>query len=104
VQPFDLSLMLGCAIVVAVLERTRCPIQELLLPGINLVGKNLIALGRIGHRRLFPQCLQRDLRLSAPRQSCVSVLVVNFRSVCCDGTAPNSISQPVPNPGSTSCA
>jgi hypothetical protein len=35
----------------------------LLLPGIYLIGMNLIALGQIGYRRLFPQCLQRDLCL-----------------------------------------
>jgi hypothetical protein len=68
-QPFDLALMLGRAIAVAVLERARRLIQELLLPGINLVGMNLIALGQISHRRLFPQCLQRDLRL----QRCVNL-------------------------------
>jgi hypothetical protein len=44
-----LALMLGCDFTVAVLERARRLIQELLLPGINLVGMNLIALGQIGY-------------------------------------------------------
>jgi hypothetical protein len=44
--------MLGCAIAVAVLERARRLIQELLLPGINLVGMNLITLGQMYPARL----------------------------------------------------
>jgi hypothetical protein len=54
VQPFNLALTLGGAMAVAVLERARHLIQELLFPGVNLVGMNLIALGQIGHRCLFP--------------------------------------------------
>src|SRR4029077_5630753 len=37
--------------------------QKLLLPGIDLVRVNLIALGQIGHRRLLPHGFQRDLCL-----------------------------------------
>ena len=38
-------------------------LQQLLLPGINLVRVNLVALRQIRHRRLLPQRLQGDLRL-----------------------------------------
>jgi hypothetical protein len=61
---------------------------------------DLIALRQIGHRCLFPHRFQRDLRLQ-PAPIFRLVLIVIFR-FCCDGTAPNPISQPVPNPESTS--
>ena len=38
-------------------------VQQLLLPGVNLDGMNLMALRQVGCRRLFAQRLQRDLRL-----------------------------------------
>ena len=38
-------------------------LQQLLLPGIDLVGMDLVALGKVGHRRLFPNRFQRDLCL-----------------------------------------
>jgi hypothetical protein len=96
VQPFDLALMLGCAIAVAVLERTRCLIQELLLPGINLGWDEPDSAG--------PDAPSSPVPAMPPARSAASilrlVLVVIFRSVCCDGTALNPISQPAPNPGS----
>src|SRR5262249_44339319 len=63
VQLLHLALVPGHAIAAAVLERPRRLLQKLLLPGVNLVGMDLIALGQIGHGRLLPQRLQGDLRL-----------------------------------------
>lgn len=45
------------------IERPRRLLHKLLLPGVYLVGMNLIARGQFGHRRLLPQRLQGDLRL-----------------------------------------
>jgi hypothetical protein len=53
-------------------------VQQLLLPGVNLVGMNLMALCQVGYRRLFAQRLQRDLRLAA---SIFRLVFVIFRSV-----------------------
>lgn len=47
----------------AALERSRRLLLKLLLPSINLVRVNLVAQGRIGHRRLSSQRLQGGLRL-----------------------------------------
>ena len=48
-------------------------LEQLLLPGVNLVRMNLIALGQIGYRRLLPQRFQRDLglqyRINLPSRS-----------------------------------
>src|ERR1700746_3826111 len=60
-QPFNLAL--GSAIAIAGVEGPRRLIEELLLPGVNLIGMDLIALGEIGHRRVLPQRLQCNLRL-----------------------------------------
>jgi hypothetical protein len=38
-------------------------VPELFPPNMHLVRVNLVALGQIGHARLFPQRLQGDLRL-----------------------------------------
>jgi hypothetical protein len=62
VQALDLAIVVGFSIA-ARLERPPRLLLELLLPGVNLVGVNLIALCQIGHRRLFSQRLQGDLRL-----------------------------------------
>src|SRR5208337_5692064 len=45
------------------IKRPRRMVQQLLLPGVNLVGMNLMALRQVGYRRLFAQRLQRNLRL-----------------------------------------
>jgi hypothetical protein len=52
-QPLVLALAISRTLAVAVLERPRRLIQKLLLPGINLVRMNLIALRQIGHRGLL---------------------------------------------------
>src|SRR5262249_41451822 len=70
------------------------------LPGVNLVRMHLIALRQIGYCRLLPQRLQRNLRLQCRVDRLVFCVIP--RSVCCDGTARNPISQLVRNPGSTS--
>ena len=54
-QPFNLAL--GSAIAIAGVEGPRRLIEQLLLPGVNLIGMDLIALGQIGHRRVLPQRL-----------------------------------------------
>jgi hypothetical protein len=55
VQPLDLTLAVHPGIAGAAFEGACRLIQELLLPGINLVRMNLIALGQIGDCRLFPR-------------------------------------------------
>jgi len=55
VQPLDLTLRVNPGIAGAAFEGACRLIQELLLPGINLVRMNLIALGQIGDCRLFPR-------------------------------------------------
>jgi hypothetical protein len=100
VQAFDFALTLGCAITAPVLERPRRMIQELLRPGVNLVGMHLIALAQVSYRlRASPPARSSP---SAPASIFRLVLFVICRSVCCDETAPTPISQPVPNSGSTS--
>src|SRR5262252_1894110 len=49
--------------------------------------------------RLLPQRLQCDLRLQ--RRIDLPSRLLHSRSVYDSGTAPNPISQPIPNPGST---
>lgn len=44
-------------------EGARRILQKLLLPGVDLIGVNLVTLGQIGHRRLLSHRLQGDLRL-----------------------------------------
>ena len=46
-------------------ESPRRILKELLLPGVNLVGMNFVALRQIGDRRCFPHGLQGDLGLQA---------------------------------------
>ena len=43
-QPFNLALALGSAIAIAGVERPRRLIEELLIPGVNLIGVDLKAL------------------------------------------------------------
>src|SRR5690554_889640 len=62
---------------------------------------NLIALGQISHRRLLTQRLQRNLRLHR-RIDLPSRPLRHSPLLCCDGAAPNPISQAVLIPGSTS--
>jgi hypothetical protein len=47
------------------IERPRRLILKLLLPGVNLVGMDLVALRKVRDRRLLPQRFQRDLRLQS---------------------------------------
>jgi len=101
VQSFDLAFALHRTGAVAALEGPRRLIEQLLFPRVNLIGVNLITLGqgvtvscsRNASSAIFAFSAASILRL---------VLFVIFRSVCCDGTAPNPISQPVPISGSTS--
>jgi hypothetical protein len=60
----------GRSIAIAAFECPRFLVLKLLLPGINPVRMDLIALRQIGHRRLLPQRLQRNLRLQweSPRR------------------------------------
>src|SRR5271166_2628548 len=44
-------------------EGARRLILKLLLPDVNLVGMDLVALSKVHDRGLLPQRLQRDLRL-----------------------------------------
>jgi hypothetical protein len=61
------------------IKRPRRMVQQLLLPGVNLVGMNLMALRQVGYRRLFAQRLQRDFAFSAA--SIFRLAFVIFRSV-----------------------
>ena len=45
------------------IERAPRVVQQLLLPRVDLVRMNLMALRQVGYRHLLPQRLQRDLRL-----------------------------------------
>ena len=45
------------------IERPRRMIQQLFLPGVDLVRMNLMALRQIAYRRLLPHRRPRDLRL-----------------------------------------
>jgi hypothetical protein len=101
VQLLDLPLTIRRTLAIAALE---CPcrlIQQLLLPGINLVRMNLIALARSATVACSRSASSAIFALSAPSIFRL-VLCVILRSVCCDGTAQNPISQPVRNSGSTS--
>ena len=53
-KAFDLALVVARRIAAAAFERPRRLLRKLLLPGINRVGVDLIALGQLGHRRLLP--------------------------------------------------
>jgi hypothetical protein len=53
--------VLGGPVAAAALESPRRLIQELLLPGVNLVRMNLVPLRQVGHRHLLPQRFQRDV-------------------------------------------
>src|SRR5271169_6029642 len=45
------------------IERPRRMVQKLFLPGVDLVGMNLMALRQVAYRRLLPHRLESDLRL-----------------------------------------
>ena len=63
-QLLDLPLAIGFGVPAdADIEGARRVLQQLLLPGIDLVRMDLVALGKVGHRRLFPNRFQRDLCL-----------------------------------------
>ena len=64
VQLLDLALA-ACLGIVANpgVKRPRRLLQQLLLPGVDLVRVDLVALRQVRHRRLLPQRLQGDLRL-----------------------------------------
>jgi hypothetical protein len=62
VQALDLPLAVRRSSAAGV-ECLRRLVLKLLLPRVDLVGMNLIALRQIGHRRLLAQRLQRNLRL-----------------------------------------
>src|SRR6185503_4300148 len=61
------------------IESPRRMLHQLLLPRVNLIGMNLVALSKIGHRCLFPQRLQRYPRLQR-RVDPPSRLLHHFRS------------------------
>src|SRR5579863_885420 len=62
-QPLDLPLMRRLrAPPDARVEGARRLILKLLLPAVNLVGMDLVALSKVDDRRLLSQRLQRDLR------------------------------------------
>ena len=59
----DLALVTARAFTAPALKGSRRLVEQLLLPRVNLVRVDLVALRQIGHRRLLPQRLQGDLRL-----------------------------------------
>ena len=61
-QTVDLALAVARMIAIFAFKRPRC-LLKLLLPGANLIRMHLIALGQVGHRRLFLQRLQCNFRL-----------------------------------------
>src|ERR1700686_2520498 len=65
VETFDLPLAVAHDIAIPGLESPRRLLLKLLLPGVNLIRVHLVTLGQIGHRRLLPQRLQRNLRLQS---------------------------------------
>ncbi len=66
VQPLDLPLMRRFRVPPHPgIERPPRLILKLLLPGVNLVRMDLVALRKVRDRRLLPQRLQRDLRLQS---------------------------------------
>ena len=63
-QLLDLSLVAGLGVPPdARVESARRVLQELLLPGVNLVRTDFVAVRQLGDRRRFPHRLQGDLRL-----------------------------------------
>src|SRR6476619_1013883 len=82
------------------IESPRRMLHQLLLPRVNLIGMNLVALSKIGHRCLFPQRLQRYPRLQR-RVDPPSRLLHHFRSSP-SGAADYPIMPLVPKSGSTS--
>ncbi len=63
-QPIDVPLVRRVRVPPdARVEGARSLILKLLLPGVNLVGMDLVALRQVDNRRLLPQRLKRDLRL-----------------------------------------
>src|SRR4051812_11671826 len=59
---------------------------QLLLPGVNLVRVDFVPLRQVRNRRLFPQRLQRNLRLQ-PRVDLPSRLFHHSLRLAYDGTA-----------------
>src|SRR6185503_10771302 len=82
------------------IESPRRMLHQLLLPRVNLIGMNLVALSKIGHRCLFPQRLQRYPRLQR-RVDPPSRLLHHFRSSP-SGAADYPIMPLAPKSGSTS--
>ncbi|MBL8666764.1 MAG: hypothetical protein JNM48_04815 [Rhodospirillales bacterium] len=79
------------------LKRTRRVVQQLLLPGVDLVRVNLIAHGEISHRRLLPQRLQGVFPFTA-----ASIFRFGFFIICSvhhDGADTAPINTTVPNQG-----
>ena len=65
-QPLDLPFMRRFRIPPnARVEGPRGLILKLLLPGVDLVRMDFVALSKVHHRGLFPQRLQRDLRFQS---------------------------------------
>jgi hypothetical protein len=62
-QPLDLPLAPSRGIAAAGLEGSGRLVLQLLLPRIDLVRMNLVALRQTRHSRLLPQRFQGDLRL-----------------------------------------
>ena len=74
-------------------------VQQLLLPCLNLVRVDLVALRQVRHRRLLSRCPQCDRR----RQRCIDLPSCSFRHDSlrlADGMAHAAIKQPVRNPES----
>src|SRR3954466_6678680 len=61
-------------------------LMQLLLPGVNLVRVDFVPLRQVRNRRLFPQRLQRNLRLQ-PRIDLPSRLFHHSLRLAYDGTA-----------------
>src|SRR5262249_34941170 len=100
-QLLDLAFMSRFAILVRSAIKSACRmLQQLLLPGVDLVGMDLIALSQIGNRRLVPERFQRNPRLQCrvdpPPRS------LRHLSAPPQGTADYPIKPLVPKTGSTS--
>jgi hypothetical protein len=86
VQPLNITLGLRHGLLADLrVERPGSVLLQLLLPGIDLVRMHLIALRQVGHSRLLPQCLKRNLRLQ--RRVNRSSRLPHRRSVYHDRTA-----------------
>src|SRR5436305_15188230 len=101
-QLLDLALARGFAIIAQTCIEGACRLLEkLLLPSIDLIGVNLVALGQVSDRRLVPQRLQGDLRLQC-RVDLPSRLLRHSPLLFRKGATDYPIKPLVPKTGSTS--